>query len=42
MPSPATPPPVPPTPAAREVRLFVMDMDGTLTDGTRTDGPDGG
>ncbi|MFO0934088.1 MAG: HAD family hydrolase [Planctomycetota bacterium] len=42
MPSPANPPSVPPAPATGGVRLFVMDVDGTLTDGTLTYGPDGG
>lgn len=29
------------TAGARNIRLFVMDVDGTLTDGTLTYGPDG-
>lgn len=38
---PSSVPPSPSAPAPGGVRLFVMDVDGTLTDGTLTYGPDG-
>lgn len=42
MTTPSAPPPAGLTPTPGGVRLFVMDVDGTLTDGTLTYGPDGG